>query len=62
MKTKSHIDSRVRYLREKYHVIAKMLSLNCNGFSWDLRAKCILCDQEVYDNWVKVIFLNKIFS
>ena len=54
MRAQPHIDSRVKILRKQYHAIAEMRGPRCSGFGWDDEDKCITCDDEVWENWIKV--------
>ena len=50
-----HLESRVRTLKRQYSAIVEMLGPGCNGFGWNVERKCIDCEAEIFDAWVKVI-------
>nr|DAD35321.1 TPA_asm: hypothetical protein HUJ06_005961 [Nelumbo nucifera] len=46
-----HIESRVKWLKQKYFAIVQMLKEN--GCKWDDTKKMIRCEKEWYDRWCK---------
>lgn len=54
MRAQPRIDSRVKILRKQYHALVEMRGPRCSGFGWDDKDKCITCDDEVWENWIKV--------
>ncbi|KAK1259709.1 hypothetical protein QJS04_geneDACA021472 [Acorus gramineus] len=67
IKAPPHIESRLKYLKNKYNAINEMLEYG-SGFAWDEEKKVVICEKNtIYDGWVKVnsckfflFFLNKI--
>ncbi|KAG1335144.1 hypothetical protein COCNU_03G012630 [Cocos nucifera] len=51
IKAQPYIQSRFKLLKQQYSAIYDIL--NTSGFGWDGARKCIICDQDVWDNWVK---------
>ncbi|OAY63328.1 hypothetical protein ACMD2_11817, partial [Ananas comosus] len=47
-----HIESRVKYLKQKYCAITEILSKT--GVTWDDQRKIISCDKKWYDDWCKM--------
>jgi len=48
------IDCRIKMLKRSYQAIAKMRGRSCSGFGWNDDAKCIVAENELFDNWVRV--------
>ncbi|KAH7692046.1 Myb/SANT-like domain-containing protein, partial [Dioscorea alata] len=48
-----HIQSRLKTLKSQYREISKMLGNAASGFGWDDMNKCVTCDIEVWNGWVK---------
>lgn len=46
-----HIDSKLKWLKSKYHAICEMLKES--GCKWDDTEKMIRCEREWYDSWIK---------
>ncbi|KAL2934375.1 Poly(A) RNA polymerase GLD2 [Bienertia sinuspersici] len=57
LKVTPHIESRMKYLSEKYSAMAEMLSIS--GFGWDAEKKMLQVKKVVFDQWVKVPLLPK---
>lgn len=55
LKANPHIESRVKYFKQKYSAISEILSKT--GIAWDDQKKIISCEKKWYDDWCKVIFL-----
>ena len=53
LKASPHIESRVKTLKKQFNAIMDMLTHD-SGFSWDIEKKMVLCDQDVFEGWVKV--------
>ena len=53
LKASPHIESRVKTLKKQFNAIMDMLT-HGSGFSWDNEKKMVLCDQDVFEGWVKV--------
>ncbi|KAK9928213.1 hypothetical protein M0R45_025359 [Rubus argutus] len=53
LKADPHIVSRVKTLKKQTLAISDMIS-NSSGFSWDHENKMIVCEKQVFDDWVKV--------
>nr|CAD1833457.1 unnamed protein product [Ananas comosus var. bracteatus] len=51
-KASPHIESRVKYLKQKYCAITEILSKT--GVTWDDQRKIISCDKKWYDDWCKM--------
>ncbi|RVX07616.1 hypothetical protein CK203_025122 [Vitis vinifera] len=52
LKASPHIESRVKTLKKQFNAIMDMLT-HGSGFSWDNEKKMVLCDQDVFEGWVK---------
>ncbi|KAJ9693086.1 hypothetical protein PVL29_011998 [Vitis rotundifolia] len=52
LKASPHIESRVKTLKKQFNAIMDMLT-HGSGFSWDNAKKMVLCDQDVFEGWVK---------
>ncbi|KAJ9678012.1 hypothetical protein PVL29_022789 [Vitis rotundifolia] len=52
LKASPHIESRVKTLKKQFNAIMDMLT-HGSGFSWDNAEKMVLCDQDVFEGWVK---------
>lgn len=50
-----HIESKVKWLKNKYFAINKMLGQS--GCRWNAAESMISCERQWYDNWVKVFKL-----
>ncbi|KAJ6823880.1 uncharacterized protein M6B38_127975 [Iris pallida] len=48
-----HIESRVKHMKKQYCAIAEMLGPNASGFVWNDELKCVVCDKDVFQDWVK---------
>nr|CAD1825870.1 unnamed protein product [Ananas comosus var. bracteatus] len=48
-----HIESRFKLWKRQYNAIFEMLGPSASGFGWSDKNKCVECDKNVYDNWVK---------
>ncbi|KAL2934373.1 Poly(A) RNA polymerase GLD2 [Bienertia sinuspersici] len=57
LKVTPHIDSRMKYLSEKYSAMAEMLSIS--GFGWDAEKKMLQVKKVVFDQWVKIYAKDK---
>ena len=53
LKASPHIESHVKTLKKQFNAIMDMLT-HGSGFSWDNAKKMVLCDQDVFEGWVKV--------
>ncbi|KAM5548341.1 hypothetical protein ABKV19_002341 [Rosa sericea] len=53
LKANPHIESRVKTLKKQTLAISDMIA-NSSGFSWDHENKMVVCEKQVYDDWVKV--------
>ncbi|KAL6213713.1 hypothetical protein ACLB2K_013157 [Fragaria x ananassa] len=53
LKVDPHILSRVKTLKKQTLAISDMIA-NSIGFSWDHENKMIVCETQVFDDWVKV--------
>ncbi|KAK1257631.1 hypothetical protein QJS04_geneDACA024285 [Acorus gramineus] len=52
IKAHPHIESRLKYLKNKYNAINEMLE-HGSGFAWDEAKKMVICEKTIYDGWVK---------
>ncbi|XP_020098170.1 uncharacterized protein LOC109716957 [Ananas comosus] len=52
LRASPHIESRVKYLKQKYCAITEILSKT--GVTWDDQRKIISCDKKWYDDWCKM--------
>nr|CAD1833871.1 unnamed protein product [Ananas comosus var. bracteatus] len=52
LKANPHIESRVKYFKQKYSAISEILSKT--GIAWDDQQKVISCDKKWYDDWCKL--------
>ncbi|KAK1258393.1 hypothetical protein QJS04_geneDACA006994 [Acorus gramineus] len=52
IKAHPHIESRLKYLKNKYNAINEMLE-HGSGFAWDEDKKMVICEKTIYDGWVK---------
>nr|CAD1829438.1 unnamed protein product [Ananas comosus var. bracteatus] len=50
-----HIESRFKLWKRQYNAIFEMLGPSASGFGWSDKNKCVECDKNVYDNWVKCL-------
>jgi hypothetical protein len=55
LKANPHIESRLKTLRKQTLAISDMIA-NSSGFSWDHEKKMVVCEKQVFDDWVKVNF------
>lgn len=53
IKANPHIESRLKTLKKQTLAIYDMLS-NSSGFSWNHEEKMVVCEKQVFDDWVKV--------
>ena len=53
LRAQPHIENRYRLLKKQYGAIADMLGQG-NGFGWDDGYKCLVCDPDIFQGWVKV--------
>ncbi|XP_062020654.1 uncharacterized protein LOC133737011 [Rosa rugosa] len=53
LKANPHIESRLKTLKKQTLAIYDMLS-NSSGFSWNHEEKMVVCEKQVFDDWVKV--------
>ena len=53
LKASPHIESCMKTLKKQFNAIMDMLT-HGSGFSWDNAKKMVLCDQDVFEGWVKV--------
>ena len=49
-----HIKSRMKTLKTQYREVADMLGHASSGFGWDDVNKCVTCELDVWNGWVKV--------
>lgn len=54
LKANPHIESRLKTLRKQTLAISDMIA-NSSGFSWDHENKMVVCEKQVFEDWVKVI-------
>ncbi|KAJ6838323.1 uncharacterized protein M6B38_321230 [Iris pallida] len=40
-------------MKKQYCAIAEMLGPNASGFGWNDELKCVMCDKNVFQDWVK---------
>ena len=52
LKASPHIESRVKTLKAKYCALHELLSQS--GFGWNDEHMMLMCEKNVYDEWVKV--------
>lgn len=57
LKANPHIESRLKTWKRQFHAISEMLGPKASGFGWNDKDKCIVCEKEIYDNWVKVRYI-----
>ena len=53
LRAQSHIENRCMLLKKQYGAIVDMLGKG-SGFGWDDRYKCLVCDPDIFQGWVKV--------
>ena len=53
LKSSPHIELCVKTLKKQFNAIMDRLT-HGSGFSWDNKKKMVLCDQNVFKDWVKV--------
>lgn len=41
-------------MKKQYCAIAEMLGPNASGFGWNDELKCVMCDKDIFQDWVKV--------
>lgn len=49
----SQVESKIKFLKEKYNVISDMLKLS--GFQWDDTNKMVQCERQCFDEFCVVI-------
>ena len=49
-----HLKSRMKTLKTQYRELADMLGHAGSGFGWDDVNKCVTCELNVWNGWVKV--------
>ena len=57
IKADPHIESRLKTLKKQTLAIHDMLA-NSSGFSWNHEEKMVVCEKQVFDDWVKVKVLK----
>ena len=57
IRTSPHIESRYKTLRRQYRAIADMLGPNASGFGWNDNEKMVVVEKQIFEDWVKVIYL-----
>lgn len=55
LRAQPHIESRVKILKRQYFALVEMLGSSASGFGWNDKDKCIVCDNQIFAEWVKVI-------
>ncbi|KAJ6828124.1 ribose-5-phosphate isomerase [Iris pallida] len=40
-------------MKKQYCAIAEMLGPNASGFGWNDELKCVMCDKDIFQDWVK---------
>jgi hypothetical protein len=53
LRAQPHIENMYRLLKKKYGAVSDMLGQG-SGFGWDDRYKCLVCDLDIFQGWVKV--------
>jgi hypothetical protein len=54
LKANPHIESRLKRLKKQYNAVAEMLGQACSGFGWNDKDKCVTCDANIWEGWVRV--------
>ena len=54
IKSNPHIKSRMKTLKTQYREMADMLGNAGFGFGWDDVNKCVICDLDVQNGWIKI--------
>ena len=57
LKSSPHIESRVKHLKRQYNAIQEMLGPQASGFGWNDKDKCIICEESVFNDWIKVRYI-----
>ncbi|KAK1391808.1 hypothetical protein POM88_010864 [Heracleum sosnowskyi] len=52
LKALPHIDSKVKWFKDKYVVVSEMVN-KTSGFQWDDKTKMIQCEKQAFDDFVK---------
>ena len=53
LKAMPHIDSKVKWFKDKYNVIQEML--RTSGFSWNNEKSMIECERQSYDDFCRIM-------
>jgi hypothetical protein len=53
LRAQPHIQNKYRLLKKQYGAISNMLRQG-SRFGWDDRYKCLVCDPDIFQGWVKV--------
>lgn len=58
LKVTPHIESRVKQLKKHHNAITKMMwTRGGSGFGWNDKDKMIVVEKEIYQDWVKIIYI-----
>ena len=57
LKAVPHIESKVKWFKDKYAVVNEMI-IRTSGFKWDDEKKMIQCERQAYDDFCKVCIIN----
>ncbi|KAA0040594.1 retrotransposon protein [Cucumis melo var. makuwa] len=56
------IDCKIKTLKRTFQAIAEMWGPACSGLDWNVSAKCIIAEKELFDNWVRSILTTGRFA